>query len=208
MAGEMYRVRAATSGWSGGPGLNTFYFGPAGFLEITSAEDAQLCVDRVRDAFLAANLLYPPQTTCVVSGQVDILESSTGELITTYAVANAAPGPFTGQIGYNPIVTMLLLKLSTNDIMHGHRVKGRSFLGPTATGLNADGTPDAGLIAEANAFGTSLLDVGIGNGPPLVVWHRPKFAPVTHERVRDGDRAKVISTSVPDKFAVLTSRRD
>lgn len=205
---EVYRVRAVSTGWTGGPGLNTFYFAPTGVAEITSEEDALLCRDRVRAAFADVNLIYPPATTISVQGSVDVIETTDGELTGNFSLPNAANVVGAGLAGYNALATMLLLRWNTNDIMDGHRVKGRSFLGPVSNGVDADGTPQVGLLNELTAFGTAMMDIGVGEGPKLCVWHRPRPATEEHPVAREGQRATVISYTAVDKYAVLRSRRD
>lgn len=204
----VYRVRAASTGWSGGPGLNTFYFAPSGFIEDATQADADLCAARVRNSFASCTLIYPPTTVINVDESVDVLETETGELINNFiapAQANVVGG---GLAGYNATAVMLLARINTATIMDGHRVKGRAFLGPVSNGVDADGTPQVGLLNQVTAFGNSLMDVGVGNGPALCVWHRPRPASAEHPVARIGGRATAVGVSAVDKYAVLRSRRD
>lgn len=205
---SMYRVRAATTGWLGAPGLNTFYF-ECGDTS-GSDEDATLCAVRVRDAFLPTVLNFPTTWTCNVSAVVDILTDTTGELTNSRVVTTPAPVVGTGAGVFGPSPVTALLRLRTNTFSDGRRIQGRAFLGPIVANSDADGSPVSSVLARFVTMGEELLDIGIGEGPSLVVWRRPRLfsegPPEIEARV--GSSARVITTSVPDKFAVLRSRRD
>lgn len=206
----MYRVRAASVGWTGGPGLNTFYFDAGADAAEADSDAALLCVNRVRDAFQSGTAIYPPAWNMTVNPSVDVLDAVDGALVSNYNVAAPATIVGTGAPGFGPIATMLMLRLRTPTISNGQRVNGRAFLGPVTLGVDAAGTPDAGIIALALAIGNELLDVGIGGGPALQVWSRPKKAVVGPPAVpaRDGQAVDVFSVTVPDYYAILRSRRD
>lgn len=209
MPNQLMRVRLASRGWTGGPGLNTFYFRSSSAVGgDPTLSDAQLAHDRVRDAFAGHPLLYPPSHMLSFLPDVDVIDALTGALVTSFAVNTIADTPGQGLANYGPTPTMILLRLNTNTVLDGARLQGRAFLGPTSAGTDPDGTPDAGIAGQARLIGLGLLDGGAGDFPPLVVWHRPKRDKVTHAITRQGGSGVVISTSVPDKFAILRSRRD
>ena len=208
---SIMRVRAVSTGWAGAPGLNTFYF------RSSSAEggdptqsDAVLAHDRVHDAFGVSLALYPPAHKTNVLPDIDVIDSRTGDLETSFAVNAGTQIVGTGQIGFAPIAIMILLRLNTNTVLDAKRIKGRAFLGPIAQSSDVDGTPDVGLTNQALAFGNKLLDGGAGDFPPLVVWHRPREASEgpPAKAFRAGGSALVENVTVPDKFAVMRSRRD
>lgn len=208
------RVRAASNGWPGQPGLNTFYFTgqAAGELEDVNSGDAQLCVDRVRAAFFAGKLLWPSIWSVVVSPDVDVLDDATGELVDSFSVTPPASVAGTNGAAFGPAAAMMLLQLRTSTFSDGSRLQGRAFLGPSVPAADANGSPNAGIITPAVAFGVALLDEGVGDdNPALVVWRRPRAAnpdatpPVD---ARAGSVGRVTSTGVPDRYAVLRSRRD
>lgn len=210
----MYRVRAASTGWAGAPGLNTFYFLRSADPAQATESDATLCANRVRDAFTATNTLWPTQWTVQVSSEVEVLAISTGNLIDSFSVPPIAAISGVSQAGFGPLPACMLVRLKTNTFSDGSRLQGRAFLGPIIPISEANGTPNAGGVAAVAGFGAALLDVGVNGGPSVCVWRRPREAKpvsVLHPNgvtARAGMAAAVTSTSAPDKFAVLRSRRD
>lgn len=207
---SIYRVRAPSKGWVGGPGLNTFYFQDVNPDAIPTAPSALLCVNRVRDAFLAGVGLYPSEWSMNVDPQCDALNTQTGDLVDSFVVA--APAQINGgQIpGFQVIAAMLCLSLRTGTIVENRRLRGRAFLGPLAKRGEGDGSPLAQEISFAQTVGTALLDKGI-SGPDLVVWHRPRAAsipPAPPRAASAGASGVVTTTTVKDQFAILRSRRD
>ena len=196
----MYRVRVASSGWSGGPGLNTFYFQTSDAPTTTDSAGALACVTLVRAALQANRQIYPSLTTLVVSSTVDVLTASSGELQTSYAVAEPDPVAGNGAAAYGPTEAMVVLSFLTDDVVGGHRVRGRAFMGPLVAANDADGTPTSDLRGWIVLIGNALIG-GTGGAPQLVVWHRP---------VSGAGGQALVSTgvSVADKWAVLRSRRD
>lgn len=206
----MFRVRVAGSGWTGGPGLNTFYFTQDTDSYILSG--AQLAHDRVHAAFVDSAGLYPNTHTRVVSPLVDVLDPVTGEITNTFTVTPSANVPGTGpDASMSAPATALMVRFLTSTFLSGRRLQGRAFLSPLYSQMtDGAGTPTATAIGHGQALGAALLDVGIEQ-VNLVVWRRPRVAkpeatpPVT---ARVGATGLVVAYSTPDKFAVLRSRRD
>lgn len=204
----MYRVRAASFGWAGGPGLNTFYFGAGDAPGDSSESGATLAHQRVRNAFGGSRIIYPPAWSLIVDSSVDVIDAVTGTLVDNHAGVGLNTEVGAGSAGFNATAIMILVTFRTNQIVDGTRINGRAFLGPLSKGVDADGTPDAGTLTQAQNFGASLLDEGIGGGPPLQVWHRPRPESEEHPVARPGAALDVISYTVKDKYSVLRSRRD
>ena len=207
---NIYRVRAVSQGWNGGPGLNTFYFRAADGVAAPDLPTAQLCADRVRAAFQEGNLMYPVIWTMSVEPNVDVLDDITGALVGSFGVVPPAPVIGGGTAGFGPTPSMLLMRLTTSTIVDNHRLRGRAFIGPITSNVDANGSPDAGNLGEVVAMGNVLLAAGAG-GPAVVVWHRPRAArPLAVPPVpsRPGTSGVVTSVSAPDKYSVLRSRRD
>lgn len=194
----MLRVRATTQGWEGGPGLHTAYFDPA-TEDAASALDAVTCV---HSSLSYANNLFPSSWTAQVSGDVDVINPGTGTITNTISVT--APGLVSGAGGTGgllPPATALNVRLSTAAFIAGRRLRGRVFLSPmTITAMDGAGTPTAAAIAYGMGYGGILKD-NAGVAGPGVVWHRPVGG-------AGGECEPIASVTVPDKFAVLRSRRD
>jgi hypothetical protein len=196
----MYRVRVATSGWTGGPGLSTFYF--QGSTDPTAADDsgAQACVDRVQVGIAGVLGLFPTVHTWAIEAVVDVLTASTGALTASYAVDPGTDQNGVNALGYGPTAAMICSSLITSSIVAGKRLRGRTFWGPPCTGGDGNGTPSATAVAACQAATEALMTHGAGE-PDLVVWHRPVSG-------AGGSTGVVESVFTRDKFAVLRSRRD
>lgn len=193
----MIRVRAVGSGWTGGPGLATFYFAE-GVLPIDNAMAVNL-TGRVRAYFD----LVRPYTSSVISWQVDpviaAMDAATGNL-TQEVTANPAPAPVVGSGGapIGPAFVALVGRLRTNAFQAGRRIQGRTFYCPLAAPFTDSTTPETGAQAAQVAGLTALLTTG--GGAPLVVWQRPKPG-------RPGSTFAVTTVSSAPEFGVLRSRR-
>lgn len=206
------RVRAVSSGWSGGPGLNTFYFIAASGGGALVSGSAQLAHDRVRNAFYDARAAWPTSWTLAMQDNVDCLDPVNGDLVDSVATTPIAGVTGTAAGGFGPIAAAILLRLQTSIFSDGRRIQGRAFLGPVVNSTDTNGTPAPALITAGTAFATALADAGLWTSyPRVVVWRRPRLADALRTpavTARDGMYAEVTSSSVPDKYAVLRSRRD
>lgn len=196
----LYRVRAVTSGWSGAPGLGTFYFGTSELSGSADTAGAQLCVDRVHAAYDDSKGLYPNTWTCQVQSEVDVITVESGAITDT--LAPDAPAVVTGTSGatFGPTPVMLLMRLTTATFIAGRRLRGRAFIGPLSNAQTGGPAPESSGRTLVQAMGDALLDVGTG-GPRLNVWHRPVGGA--------GGQAGDVITAIPGiAFSVLRSRRD
>lgn len=207
---SLYRVRAVSTGWTGAPGLNTFYFGEPDVSFDLDADSAANCVERVRTAFVDGANIYSTAWSVQVQPEVDVIEDTTGALVESFITATPAPVVGGNATGFGPLPAMMLLRLRTETIHDGSRIVGRAFLGPLGKGNDTNGSPDAGAVPLCVAMGEALLDAGIAGNPILKVWRRPREARTepTPLAARAGTSAFVTQIVVPDKFAVLRSRRD
>lgn len=209
---DLMRVRTVFEYGAGSPGLMTQYFGND--TGSYNDADAQVAVDRVRDAMITAPALWPPSFTWTIQGDVDVLADTTGVVSSHHGVTSRTGlGTNTGSLG--PLPVGILLQSHTGAYVGGHRLIGRTYFVPIAAGAT-DGpvVPDAwrGSVLDT---GNALLAAGLTFVVPYV-WSRPRPAtavgphrPAGAARAaRVGSSAKVTSYSVPAKWAILTSRRD
>lgn len=206
---NIHRVRAVSTGWTGAPGLNTFYFKNA-ILQTTPEEDAQLGADRVRAAMFELVNTFPQGHICTVDPVVDFINDENGELVESFGVTPPAPTNGIAVSGFQGIALMLLASWRTGGVVQGRRVSGRAFIGPVAEQQDTNGSPNADQRIKLAQFGAAMLDKGI-SGPDLVVWSRPKYVQPLADPpvlVRAGSSHVVTSMTSSDKYAVLRSRRD
>lgn len=196
----IYRVRVASTGWSGSPGLNTFYFQGAFNPSDSSSEHALAVATVVHDQFEAEAAIFPTSSAFQVDGVVDVLTAETGELFHSWGIT--APDIVNGSSGsaYGPIAAMICVSVLTDTVVAGHRVRGRVFLGPLKVDADADGSPASSSLETARLLVDGLLSFG-DELMVYGVWHRPKAG-------TGGAFAKATAATVKDTYAVLRSRRD
>lgn len=195
---NIHRVRVVGNYGSGGPGLNTFYYLPVS----DDAAGALICADRVRAAFFLRAGSHTTAQNWQVSGEVDSIDASTGNLTNTWSVVQ--PATVTGTA---PVTTQLLppasvinLALLTSTFIAGRRVRGRAYLSGIASAAAAtDGSVLPATRTGWDAVGAKLMENTAGTY--LQVWHRPSAAGA-------GVACPVTSTTTRAKFAVLRCRRD
>lgn len=212
--GGIYRVRHVSQGWGGGPGLNTFYYAPESPGDPSAISDAEDCASAVRAFFDAIKSYFPTDWTGTVTPTVDVIDPLNGELETSYAIDPPAVVTGTSGAGFGPTPVMMLVRLLTSTVAHGSRVQGRAFIGPVLPASDGFGTPSSTIVPDFTTA-ADLLDTSIATTANLAVWHRPREARAagpdnkpTALTAHDGAAFLVTAKQVPDKFAVLRSRRD
>jgi len=191
------RVTTTLTGFSGAPGYWRHYFKDVSGL--VGPAMPQLCVDRVRDAVVAAGALFATSVTYNVSGLVDEIDESTGQITGQQSVTPRTQiGAGAGNLG--PIVVGLVAQYNTDDFVNGRRIRGRSFLNPIRSAYTINSAPQATELALAQAFASKMDDPG-ATTVRFGVYTRPKGA-------QAGAWHDVTSTNVPQKWTVLRSRRD
>lgn len=191
------RVTTTLTGFSGAPGYWRHYFKDVSGL--VGPAMPQLCVDRVRDAVVAGGVLFANSVTYNVSGLVDELDESTGQITGQQSVTPRTQiGAGAGNLG--PIVVGLVAQFNTDDFVNGRRIRGRSFLNPIRSAYTINSAPQATELGLAQAFASKMDDQG-ATTVRFGVYTRPKGA-------QPGAWHDVTTTNVPQKWTVLRSRRD
>lgn len=205
MSGEMGRVRVTLAGFTGGPGVASFYYrGPGAINWDFIVQDI---LDGVLAAFVTAGNLFPTPMTFTVQNNIDLIDPHTGELLETKSGTGASTtGSATTFFG--PLASGLCVQWNTAAMVHHRHLRGRTFLVPLDAALgDANGTPNSAAIADANAFGAAITALSPG-GAQQVIWSRPTFTEPGHTIDRAGTDSPVTGHTVADKFCVLRSRRD
>jgi hypothetical protein len=193
----LMRVRAVSSGWTGGPGLNTFYF--LGSEPPVTAEATE-AVARVRAFYESLKTRMATIWTVQPDNSVDTLNDVTGALTGGLAGTAVAATTGTGLSTINDLASMAVIRINTGVIVNGRRLQGRHFIGPFDTGQTTSG----GLApATVTAFNTAanLLTTTIVTPILACVWHRPVGG-------AGGSHATVSTFATQTKLGVLRSRRD
>lgn len=181
------RIRCQWSGFTGSPGLTTFY-----------TDDAINFLPLVRTFFDAIKTLLPSAVTVSFEAFGARINDNDGSLNGSWS-AGSTPAPVTGTIaGSYAAPAGVLVNWNTNTVVNGRFLRGKTFLVPSAA-LSSNGTVNDANIVTLTAAAVALL----AGTPDMLVWHRPKTDPFVA-----GSSAAVLNPSVPDKIVVLRSRRD
>lgn len=196
----MLKVKVRWSGFIGSPGWSNFYF-DTGNGDFTTPADAGPAADRVATFLTANRLKFPASVNWSIQSDVEAISAANGDLLNVHSIGaravitgGAAAGSYSGASG-------VVITWRTGGVVRGRRVRGRTFLVPTANNIyQSDGTIDSAhlneFVTSANALADQAAPVKLG------VWSRPS-AP----GAEDGSFHVVTSASVPDMAAVLRSRR-
>lgn len=192
------RVRVGLSGFPGGPGVCTFY-----------AVSGASALEPLHIMFTEFVASMPNDVTVQVENEGDVLNDVNGALVGSWS--GTPQTSLVGAIGTGyPGGAGFQLSWLTNTILDGHRIKGRSYIVPMASGIFApDGTLNPGNVAAYVAKGQEYVEAVSGNA---LVWHRPRKAKAADGSrhaitARDGASAEIVSAAVPDRSALLRSRR-
>jgi hypothetical protein len=194
------KVKIKWTGFTGAPGYTNFFFRDiAGTPSQATAEDAATKA-RNFGGYVRGHL--PIETILQVQNDVEVIEETTGELQTMFTVATKTPLPGEAPSAPYSAASGAVVTWRTAGVRNGRRVRGRTFLVPLAnSAYQSDGTLAAATVtALTTNLNTFLSPSGSAN---FGVYARPSSAAAT-----DGIFHQATGFSVPDKVAVLRSRRD
>lgn len=198
------RIRATWSGFPGAPGVSTFY-----------ATNASVVQPQINDLFGALTGVVPASISILTESSGDVIESTTGEIQSTWtsAVTAALTGQSSGQYAA-PVGAQI--QWLTPGRFSGRRLVGKTFIVPlSGFSFQADGSLTVEALSALNTAANNLVVAAAGN---FKVYQRPQQATPSwtdvHGRLhpaklaRAGGFGSVIGHRVPDKAVVLRSRRD
>lgn len=194
----MTRTTWRWDGWSGAPGFTNFY---AQGVVTGGALDALVAAQRT--LLNSGTNLIPTGVTITVQQNVVSMNESDGTINLPDTIAT--PGtPITGSgTGTYAAPAGLVIAWRTTKLVKRRLMMGRTFFVPIASSsFQSDGTlndTNKNLVNAAAA--TYIGRVAVGSIGHAVIWHR------NTKYQSDGFVGDVISASVADKVAVLTSRR-
>lgn len=197
---EIARVTVNWTGFTGAPGFTNLYFRGATSQPIDQAT-VDAAITKV-DAWLAAwQSRLPATVTVVTDSSVEVIEDTTGELQGFFAGTPGAARVGSGTGNYSA-ASGAVANWYTEIVRNGRRIRGRTFIVPVAGNfLATNGSlDDTSLTGLRTSTATFITRTGAAY---LVVWGRP-----TTPLATDGVSAEVTAFTIPDKAAILTSRRD
>lgn len=189
------------SGFTGAPGYSNFYF----HVDNPGASwdgGAVLAGDALNTFFTALKPYAPPSLKWRVQSDASVIEASTGEL-----VSMASTGPRADIVGTSVATNYGasqggVINWRSNGVRNGRRVRGRTFLVPlSATAYTTDGVMAPAFLTAVGNAATALINTA--GDLSLAVWARP-----TGPGAVDGQMHLVNTATIPNKQAVLRSRRD
>jgi hypothetical protein len=198
---EMARVTINWTGFLGAPGYTNLYFSEfttGGDITQTVVDDA---VDRTHTWIQAWDDGLPNTVTLTIDPSVEVIEDTTGDLLRFYTATPGTPNVGGSTMPYSA-ASGACINWYTDGVRNGRRVRGRSFMVPIGSnGMENNGTLNGTALGTWRTA-TDLLIASFENST-LGVWSRPSAPAAT-----DGIWHKTTSMTIPDKAAVLRSRRD
>jgi hypothetical protein len=182
------RQRTLWTGFPGAPGYTTLYWNHS-----TGPNLAAL-----QTFFTGIADRLPSNCTIQIQNSGDSIDELTGQLTGSWTGAAQTPIPGTGAGAYSAPAGAHI-NWRTNAVLNGRRVRGRTFLVPLYGGAyDTDGTIAATVLTDLR---TNLATFVAAVAPNLLVWTRPVGG-------SGGGATPMTTADIPDKSAVLRSRRD
>jgi hypothetical protein len=201
----MLKVKTKWTGFTGGPGYTNFFFSldNDGFM---TQELADAAATKTETFFNQVASLFPAVVKSTVQSDVEEIDEATGALTNLWTVATrtGTAGTNVGNNYSGPAGMVVTWRTST--VRAGRLMRGRTFLVPTALQtFDTDGTIISSYIDTVSTAAAALRadDLNLDFG----VYARPK-KDAGGTVTLAGNWAPVTGHTVPDKVAVLRSRRD
>lgn len=197
---QIGRLKINWTGFIGAPGYTQLYFRDFSEGELTQAmaDGFMGRVDTWLDAWVSS---LPSTVSILIDPTVDVVNAESGELESFMSIS-----PDTARVGSGAgtyaAPAGMCVNWSTNGVENGRRVRGRTFMVPiTSAAMQSDGTIATSNLTALRTATTTFLAVGATGVHG--VWHRP-----TAPGANDGAWYATTAFTLPDKIAVLRSRRD
>lgn len=198
----MLKVKVRWAGFTGSPGWSNFYFDDVagGF---PTDEQSVAAAEKVRVYFNAIKQYFPAALNWQIQSDVDHVHSTSGEMYGVDSIPPIASIAGTAVAGPHSGASGVVTTWRTAGVRNGRRVRGRTFLVPCSnTAYGNDGTLDTTAQGIFQNAATALAADDAANFE-LGVWSRN-----TGPGIEDGEWFRVTGATVPDRVAILRSRRD
>jgi len=184
---SLQRYRVHWSGFTGSPGVSTFYFGSP----VDPAAD-------LHTLFTAIAGHLPSQVRLDFPTSGDVITDTSGQLTGSFTSSGAAQVAGSGTNIYAP-TTGAVWKWLTSTAINGRKVLGKTFIVPVDDGSLSSGTL---TTATVTAMQTALTTWHATTAGGLQkVWNRPRVGV-------PGAQTAITGVTVSNFAAVLRSRRD
>lgn len=206
------RVRCPLTGFSGGPGVNTWFIDDAFIGGGDEPEQVGFALADLRAFYQSLRAGIQQDVTISFEPQVAVLDVPSGQ-VQQVITSESTPLPVNGT-GTSPTshATMVKTRLLTGVFSDGREIRGGPFIGPIGpNGIAGNGDLTSQTVTDYTAALNTLISALPIHGTSLQVYRRPRAAdagaspPVT---ARPGQKAAVVNAGVFPRPAVLRSRRD
>lgn len=198
MTTDVMRATINWTGFSGGPGFTNLYFSSGGAVDQSAINAALAKTDAWLNNWMNS---LPPSVTVGVDPNVAILDETTGKMTAFGSGTVEAPAQGT-DVGNYSAVSGACINWYTDGIRNGRRVRGRAFIVPMGqSAFSSNGTLNDGKLGDWRTATAAFIAPGVG-ATQLGVWSRP-----TKALPASGHFYPAVAFTIPDKAAVLTSRR-
>lgn len=177
------------TGFLGAPGISHFY---------TNASDDDTFHSALNTwkGTWAANL--PDDVTLTLKAEVEQLNDTDGQLVGAFTIGSDSTTSGANTSGFSA-ASGVVVNWLTAGFVAGRRVRGKTFMVPISGGAyDTNGTVEANALQFMRTSTATFQNAVQGI---MVVWSRPR-------PTLNGSSHEVTSWSIPDKVAVLRSRRD
>lgn len=196
---SIFSIQCRISGFTGGPGLNTWHF-TSGDVATGQSHIEEAAVE-LRAFYDAMKSFMPSGQFVTFTGESRVSDIATGQVEQQIAYEAPALVAGTDTAGNVSKATQAKIRLYTDTVVGRRILRGGIFYGPLADqGLTSDGGIASTLRLAAQNGLAALISAP---GPRLQVWHRPKGKPLS-----GGVAGDVVGVNVMPVPAVLRSRRD
>lgn len=192
----MANIRLVTALWSnlpGMPGTSTFAF-----------DDVAMSLTALKDFYGLLAGILPTPGTIQVQNSGPVVDDTTGDLVSLWSETGVAQTNCSNASAYAAGVGAVV-RWDTGQVVDGRLLRGHTYVLPIYGGAyDTDGTLSSSQRTLIQNTATTTVAAYTGK---LKVWHRPKKDPVSHAVIRAGSSSFVTGATVPDRVAVLRSRR-
>lgn len=200
----MYRVRVDLGGFSGAPGLNTWWFKGDG----ATPADANIVGNRLQAFYEGVKPLLVTGMTITIPDEMDIFDEATAVL--SGSLSMGGPFPATSGAGVQTTLsraTQLKTQFLTGRVSDGRRVAGGIYLGPIHSGaILSSGVIDP-TDGEEVVDALSIFSDSLTGNVQHAVYRQPRLASAPGG-ARAGAGFYVIGYGYKPLPAVIRSRRD
>jgi len=199
---SLVRVQTTWTGVAGSPYYTNLYaLGPLG------TNNANDLADEWRTVLVALTSYLQTGMVAQIDGELLEFDETTG-VVTGAGTTIQAPVSFTGTGDVLPKSNQLLVRFTTDGIVHNRRVRGRlNIPAHLEANNNSDGTPGTALVnATASAVAAMLTNMS----GRMRIWSQPleNDPPDPNNPNRAGSAWEVTGSGVAGFWAILRSRRD